>query len=310
MTGPSGLGRRAALKGALAAAGAGLAGCLGGLGGKPPAERVEGGTDVAGTYADLGAALRDGYRTTRTYVRTGGGAMGVPFINLDVGELDPERPRTLLYDLTGVGAYELVGAEWFEPADAADGPPSMFGKEFHPARDGHYPGQPRHYGLHVWLASENPDGLFADVNPALSPPPFMAEVTAARDALVRFTPAEGGADRAKEVGYRNTETHVETDRGAYGVPFVNPDADGTDPAEPPILLYRVTESWFYDLLGAEWYVPADAADGPPTMFGRPFHGPMEGHSPKADQPRHYGLHAWLFRANPEGMFAPFNPRFA
>lgn len=30
---------------------------------------------------------------------------------------------------------------------------------------GHYPSQPRHYGLHVWLFSDNPNGMFAEYNP-------------------------------------------------------------------------------------------------------------------------------------------------
>jgi hypothetical protein len=42
-----------------------------------------------------------------------------------------------------------------------------------------------------------------------------------------------------------------------------------------------------------------------VLFGRPFDGPMLGHEP--GMPPHYDLHVWVWQANPEGIFAPFNP---
>jgi hypothetical protein len=37
-------------------------------------------------------------------------------------------------------------------------------------------------------------------------------------------------------------------------------------------------------------------------------GPMEGHEPLIPKEYvHYDLHAWLFKNNPLGMFAPTNP---
>ena len=37
----------------------------------------------------------------------------------------------------------------------------------------------------------------------------------------------------------------------------------------------------------------------------PFDGPMLGHEP--GMPIHYDLHAWLWKQNPSGMFARWNP---
>ena len=42
----------------------------------------------------------------------------------------------------------------------------------------------------------------------------------------------------------------------------------------------------------------------PRLFDRPFDGPMI-HEPGT--PVHFDLHAWLFKHNPKGVFAPFNP---
>ena len=47
-------------------------------------------------------------------------------------------------------------------------------------------------------------------------------------------------------------------------------------------------------------------DDRPTLFGVPFDGPMLGHTP--EMPIHYDLHVWLYRHNPAGTFAMWNPR--
>jgi hypothetical protein len=43
-----------------------------------------------------------------------------------------------------------------------------------------------------------------------------------------------------------------------------------------------------------------------VLLGQPFDGPMPGHGP--DMPIHYDLHVWTHKANPAGVFAPFNPK--
>jgi hypothetical protein len=100
--------------------------------------------------------------------------------------------------------------------------------------------------------------------------------------------------------------------GAMGVHFVN-DAltrQAPNPLKPAILVYLPTASGGFQLAAAE-YFKADAdqnlktdADRP-TLFGRAFDGPMKGHAP--GMPIHYDLHVWLWKHNPSGTFAPFNP---
>ncbi|HEU4924242.1 MAG TPA: hypothetical protein VFT23_14335, partial [Burkholderiales bacterium] len=63
------------------------------------------------------------------------------------------------------------------------------------------------------------------------------------------------------------------------------------------------------LVAVEWLVPLtpDTKERP-SLFGQPFQGPMEGHEPLIPKEfAHYDLHAWLFKDNPLGMFAPTNP---
>lgn len=298
--------RRRALRagtGALIAASA--AGCLGvsGLGGPSPEEQVENQQSDWEKYADLRTALEDGYRTTATYRTREEGVVGELLVNYQVKKPKPEQPQVLLYNLTEDGQYELAGAEWYRAAEDVDSPPSLFGTEFSgpvPA----VPGLPERYALRVWFASENPEGLFALANPSLSAPAYAEDLGAAREAL---RPLRNGA-KAQEEGYRNTEKCITlgSDAGGYGVPFVRKgEGPTTELTDPPILLYRLTSNWSYALMGAEWWVPG--GESPPDLLGATWHDPMPSHSPKVDRPEHRGLHAWLFRANPAGMFAAGHP---
>jgi hypothetical protein len=84
--------------------------------------------------------------------------------------LDPSRPELMLYELKPNGKLRLVGVEYFK-ADAdqnlatTEDRPSLFGRPFDGPMAGHFPGQPAHYELHVWLWERSPNGMFAIPNP-------------------------------------------------------------------------------------------------------------------------------------------------
>ena len=116
-------------------------------------------------------------------------------------------------------------------------------------------------------------------------------------------------------GFIQTPTCVESPDGGMGIHFIN-ITRLMDPAvnilEPEILLYVQTDDGM-KLLGVEYWfsigkpdthVPNPAPPSP-VIFGRTLDGPMEQHEP--GQPPHYDLHAWVWKANPSGIFAPFNP---
>jgi hypothetical protein len=98
--------------------------------------------------------------------------------------------------------------------------------------------------------------------------------------------------------------------GSMGIHFLNPALIGPvlDPMRPQILLYE-PQGGKLRLVGAEWFVPlATGIKERPTLFGRPFDGPMEGHEPLLRRElHHYDLHVWLWKANPAGLFSPTNP---
>jgi len=104
--------------------------------------------------------------------------------------------------------------------------------------------------------------------------------------------------------------HMEYAKGAMGVHFVNLTIKGPpDPMKPNVLIYEPVGKKL-KLVAVEWLVPLtpDTKEAP-KLFGQTFMGPMEGHEPLIPKEFvHYDLHAWLFKDNPLGMFAPTNPK--
>lgn len=119
-------------------------------------------------------------------------------------------------------------------------------------------------------------------------------------------------EKALADGFVPVSGCTESPLGGMGVHFLNPARAmaPVNPDQPAILLYSPTPDGGYQLLGAEWFaVDADqdaSTDGDrPSLWGRPFDGPMAGHDP--GMPVHYDLHVWLYATNPAGLFAPWNP---
>jgi hypothetical protein len=120
---------------------------------------------------------------------------------------------------------------------------------------------------------------------------------------------------AREAGYAAAgECEDDPKYGGMGIHYANEEliADGVlDVTKPEILVYEPMPSGKLRL-GAIEYFQADAdqdlATDPdrPFLFDLPFDGPMLGHEP--GMPIHYDLHVWLYRHNPAGRFAMWNPR--
>jgi hypothetical protein len=98
--------------------------------------------------------------------------------------------------------------------------------------------------------------------------------------------------------------------GGMGVHFLNLNNVGPtlDPTKPQVLIYEPVGDKL-QLVAAEWFMPAAIAGAtPPTVFGKPLEGPMEGHEPiMPPEFHHYDLHVWLWKSNPAGVFSSTNP---
>ncbi|HSP77057.1 MAG TPA: hypothetical protein VLQ93_00910 [Myxococcaceae bacterium] len=125
-----------------------------------------------------------------------------------------------------------------------------------------------------------------------------------RKALVKYK----DVNAALADGYINTEfCDSRADGAAMGVHFLHPGLSQdlvSDPFKPEILLYLPDGEGGYIFIGPEYW-QADAGQGTPSVLGQGFDGPMPGHTP--DMPVHYDLHVWLYKYNPDGLFAQFNP---
>lgn len=112
---------------------------------------------------------------------------------------------------------------------------------------------------------------------------------------------------AKNAGYSTQLTGCMTDPtlGGMGFHYAKVEAiDGkVDQLEPEALLYEPQSNGGLELVAVEYIVPYAIAprDGPaPTAFGgQKFL--------QFDDFQVWGLHAWVDKGNPRGVFAPWNP---
>jgi len=120
--------------------------------------------------------------------------------------------------------------------------------------------------------------------------------------------------RAVEDGFIAFSPCVGSPTGGMGIHYAHPHriADiAVDPAHPEMLLYVPTDDGRMELVGVEFMVNAEAwyATGhtsPPSVAGVPYDPPNPNH-PHPEMASAYTLHVWLWKDNPEGIFAPYNP---
>ena len=120
--------------------------------------------------------------------------------------------------------------------------------------------------------------------------------------------------------------------GAMGIHFAredllgvtappNPRVDGngthTDFRKPSILIYEPQADGSLELVAVENLVfqkawRATGAKGLPTFHGVPYDTMADDPATEVDEAHmfepHYDRHVWIYRDNPNGVFAPFNPK--
>jgi hypothetical protein len=141
-------------------------------------------------------------------------------------------------------------------------------------------------------------------------PGAQDDLRRAREATRAFR----DVNAARAAGYKATgECAQDPKYGGMGIHYANAGlvADGKlDVTKPEILVYQPTRRGTLRL-GAVEYFQGDADqdlatdEDRPSLFGMPFDGPMLGH--EDGMPIHYDLHVWLYRHNPAGKFAMWNP---
>ena len=137
-----------------------------------------------------------------------------------------------------------------------------------------------------------------------APAAAQKDLAAARAATARYHDVA----RATADGYQAMGDCVAIPGAAMGVHYVNLALVGDpalDPARPEVLVYEPQRNGSLQLVAVEYMIPKPAWDAQnpgkrPAMFaGATFEdGPMDT----------YALHAWVWRQNPAGVFAPFNAK--
>lgn len=141
-----------------------------------------------------------------------------------------------------------------------------------------------------------PAGEPASTGPADAPVELVA-VWAATAATARYQDIE----QAISDGYAQaTDCWSEPQQGAQGFHYLNAALldDVVDPTKPEFLMYIPSETGKLRLVGVEYAVPD--SEPTPSLFGQTFQ-----HAPRGAPL--LGLHAWLWEANPDGVFADWNP---
>lgn len=156
---------------------------------------------------------------------------------------------------------------------------------------------------------------------SLAAPTTVAAGTTADDVVIamRATARFMDLQAAQAAGYA-LPTGVPLERcimsldgtGAMGFHYIHGDLVGDavlDPGKPEVLVFAPTADGGRDLVALEYVVFAEAWDAvndePPVLFERELM--LTGEPNRYELPPFYSLHAWLWRENPAGLFAGFDP---
>lgn len=152
------------------------------------------------------------------------------------------------------------------------------------------------------LAPAEPGGMA--ISPSAAQQALGADVNADLAALRRLTAPFHNFEKAKEAGWATQLTPcLDSPTGAQGFHYANVAYinGAADLLQPELLLYEPEENGRLRFVGVEYIVPLTAWTGsaPPTLLGQQFH--------VNNTFGVWALHVWLWRNNPSGLFADWNP---
>lgn len=118
-------------------------------------------------------------------------------------------------------------------------------------------------------------------------------------------------EQAKKAGYVPFYVCAEQPgRGTMGQHYVKFDLVGDpaiDPLQPEALVYEPQRNGGYKLVALEWVRIGPEVADPPTVLGQPMLHVGSGNRYGIEPDGFYERHYWLYRDNPSGTFADWNP---
>jgi hypothetical protein len=142
----------------------------------------------------------------------------------------------------------------------------------------------------------------AVVSPAAAAPSVQAQLAQVRNGTAAFHDLA----QAEAAGYVHAPLPCFDDPtlGGMGDHWLLPPALGQplDPTRPAALVYEPERDGTHRLVAVEYIVPGTAGMTPPQLLGQEF--------TFLEALGLWKLHAWIWRPNPAGMFADYNPNAA
>jgi hypothetical protein len=141
---------------------------------------------------------------------------------------------------------------------------------------------------------------------ACSSPTSSSELSREITALRASTSRYQSFDAAVTDGYSTklTDCMVDSSLGGMGLHYAKSSLiDGSvSVTTPQVLLYEPQSDGSVQLVAVEYIIPytlRSRGATPPVLFGQQFK--------QNDTFQLWGLHAWVWRSNPSGLFADWNP---
>lgn len=162
------------------------------------------------------------------------------------------------------------------------------------------------FALSVSACTESPPAPETDPGLALSrdqlPQPIIDQLLALRESLLKYESLDAAI--ADDFDTDLTGCMEMRPAGGMGHHYAKVELlDGVpDAMAPEALMYEPGPGGTMELVGVEFIVPFTAwsGDAPPVLFGRSMSYNSTFNV--------WALHAWLFKSNPRGVFADWNPR--
>jgi hypothetical protein len=142
-----------------------------------------------------------------------------------------------------------------------------------------------------------------------TPAALQHELARLRQATARFQDLA----RAQDAGYEVLVTHPVTgasclsheEMGGMGIHYLNPAlvSDEVVVEQPEVVIYEEGPNGSLRLVAVEYLIPfaiRGTEEPPPVLFGQEF---VQNHTFDV-----WALHVWVWKHNPSGMFADWNPR--
>jgi len=142
---------------------------------------------------------------------------------------------------------------------------------------------------------------------ALSASARQDAITTVHALTARFNSVQ----QAKKAGY--VPFYICTEQpnvGTMGQHYVNFDLVGDpaiDPYHPEALVYEPQANGTLKLVALEWVRPGPVTNPAPTVLGQPLLHVPSGNRYGIEPDGFYERHFWLYKANPMGAFADWNP---